>query len=254
MVTANAEDKCGNPADQKKVDVLIDNEPPSVACGFEDGQGGLTTMKSMNPLPYGAETLRDQGFVYVANDSCGGDVEVKVDVFANELEEFHDPKMALLFRNNNDNDAADLYISEAFCQPNTDEGGQCVQDPKRLEINSLPENLHRLYTIEVTATDLAGNQAMAVCMVKVIQHNTNVEDYKFELSEQLFHLQSYTSSFAYTPPVPTSAPVAAPALDPCTCIASKPCEHNGAAGVCYPYQTGTACPTGTHDTYPCASP
>jgi hypothetical protein len=41
--------------------------------------------------------------------------------------------------------------------------------------------LYRLYTIEVTATDLAGNQAMAVCMVKVIQHNTNVEDYPYVL-------------------------------------------------------------------------
>jgi hypothetical protein len=95
VVTAAARDTCDNVADLKKVDVLIDNEPPSVACGFEDGHGRLTTMKSMNHLPYGTETVRDQGFVYVTNDSCGGYVEVKVDVFANELEEFYDPKMAL---------------------------------------------------------------------------------------------------------------------------------------------------------------
>jgi hypothetical protein len=122
VVTAIAEDKCGNKADLKKVDVLIDNdyEPPNVACAFADGYGGLTTMQSMWPLPYGAESLRDQGFVYFAEDSRGGDVQVNVDVFANELEEFHDSKMALLYRNDNENDAADLYISEGFCQPNTD--------------------------------------------------------------------------------------------------------------------------------------
>jgi hypothetical protein len=261
-VTAIAQDKCGNTADPKKVDVLIDNEPPSVACGFEDGYGGLTTMKSMYPLPYGAETLRDQGFVYVANDSCGGAVEVKVDVFANELEEFHDPKMALLYRNGNENDAADLYISEAFCQPNTDEAGQCLQDPNRLLIHPLPQNLHRLYTIEVTATDLAGNQAMAVCMVKVIQWWTNVEDYKFELSEQRFHLQSYTTSFAYVPPVPTSTPVSAPTSSPVSDPTSSPVSTVKACSGCYGTSTGPCqqtntvcqplvygvCPTGS---YPC---
>ena len=209
-------------------------------------------MKVLNPLPYGAESLRDQGFVYFAEDSCGGEVDVKVDVWANELEAFHDPKMALLYKNGNDYDAADLYVSEAFCQPQTNDAGQCLQDPDRLLINPLPQNLHRSYTVEVTATDLSGNEAVAECKVVIIQHNTIIEQYDLDVSKQRFHLQHYRNTF----PADAcggngcNAPPAAPVRVQCTgCFFGTHGDCQQANTVCHE-TNGGPCPTGTT---PCLS-
>jgi len=225
-ITVTAEDTCGNSAERIIPVQIDDGKPPVVSCGFVDivpcypGTTGpcigpnrvcypyttgtttcpyyatlrsenITKLKVWNPLIQGAEQLEDVRFLYNASDACGGDVDVRVDVFTNELEDYHDPHQALLYQNAKPNDAADLMLSAAICIANTNEDGQCIKDPTNRDI--------RIYTVEVVATDSCGLSAKDTCRMVIIPLYTSISSYNLTASSQRFHLQTYSSTFKGTP-------------------------------------------------------
>jgi hypothetical protein len=109
-------------------------------------------------------------------------------VFANEIEDFHNQKTAIFFRNGMSHDRAGLYVAAQFCV--TDANGQCVKDPK-LDT--------RVYTIVVSTSDEAGNAAVpAECQIVILPSGKAMRqspDY-YKVSTQRFHLASYSSTFS----------------------------------------------------------
>jgi hypothetical protein len=128
--------------------VFVDSTTPVASCSF-----GATEMTITGPrIP------RDAGFIYDTFDNCGKPLEVKIDVYASEIEDFNAQEMALFFVNGNPNNAAELYLAAHTCS--TVKSGQCIKDPVAEDV--------RLYTAIVTATDIAGNSDEAECQMKVI--------------------------------------------------------------------------------------
>jgi hypothetical protein len=131
--------------------------------------------------------MTDVNLRYDAIDNCGFDMDVQVDVFANEIEDFHNQETAIFFRNGMSDNRAGLYVAAQFCV--TDANGQCVKDPE------LPET--RVYTIIVSASDEAGNAAVpAVCRVVIVPPGQVGQSLDLEVSTQRFHLTSYSSTFS----------------------------------------------------------
>ena len=184
----DASDRCGNPADTVTVPVLIDdNLPPEVDCYFEDSSGGTTQTLVLYDRT-GNNQLENVGLKYNATDGCQGDVQVRVEVYSNEIEDFHSQEMALLFQDANPNDAVGLYVAKGICS--TDSNGQCIKDPNSESI--------RLYTVVVTGTDLADLSASAECQILIIPKNLilNIHQDELDASTQRFFLTSYESTFA----------------------------------------------------------
>lgn len=87
-ITLNAEDRCGNEAVSAIVPVFVDLKDPVVTCTFGPNNEPLYTIPST-----GAGILTDVVFNYTASDDCGFPLNVKVKVYANEIEDVHDQKM-----------------------------------------------------------------------------------------------------------------------------------------------------------------
>jgi hypothetical protein len=191
-ITLNAKDRCNNPAVEAIVPVFLDEEAPMVKCSFGDDPD--------NNLFYvddtGAGIMTNVNLTYTASDNCGFDTDVQVDVFANEIEDFHNQETAIFFRNGMSNNRAGLYVAAQFCV--TGANGQCVKDPK------LPEM--RIYTIVVSASDEAGNSAVpAVCRVVIVPSGKVAarlagkgKPLDVDVSTQRFHLTSYSSTFTFS--------------------------------------------------------
>ena len=131
--------------------------------------------------------MTNVNLVYNATDKCGFDMDVQVDVFANEIEDFHNQETAIFYRNGMSHNRAGLYVAAQYCV--TDANGQCVKDPE------LPET--RVYTIVVSASDEAGNAAVpAVCRVVIAPRGQAVQSLDLEVTTQRFHLTSYSSTFS----------------------------------------------------------
>lgn len=184
MYTISISDKCNNAAEEKEVPVLIDDgSPPNVTCSFGDD----STATQLILVSTGASVLENTNLVYTAMDGCNGDVDVTVEVFSNEIEDFQSQKIGILFEQS-PNDAANLYIAKGVCS--TDSNGQCIKDP------ILPDN--RVYTVVITGTDLAGFSASTECSIVIVPKNSNPitpGDFDVSQSKQRFFLTSYTSTF-----------------------------------------------------------
>lgn len=180
-IALDASDRCGNQAVQKIVPVFIDTENPVVSCSLEGGETDIHVNQTGIGVQYNV------GLIYNAEDNCNGDLEVKVDVFANEIEDFQSQKMALLYQDSSTEDqAAGLYVATTSCT--TGSNGQCIKDPNQQL---------RLYTVVVTATDPAGRtSAPAECTVLIVPDDSTLVDFDISKSTQRFHLTSYTSTFS----------------------------------------------------------
>jgi hypothetical protein len=160
------------------VPVFVDGTTPVVSCTFSDTE--ITTT--------GPNLPTDVGFTYLASDNCGKAMNVTVDVYSSEIEDFNAQEMALFFQNNNNNDIAELYLAANICP--TASNGQCIKDPAARDA--------RLYTAIVSATDVAGNYNENKCQIKVVpQGNSPKNDVSTEDSTQRFRLTSYTSLWSF---------------------------------------------------------
>lgn len=192
-IAINAFDDCGNQADEKIIDVLIDEEDPKVACWF--GTPGQTFLE-LRETGQGQQENTD--FTYSATDNCGFPLEVTVKVFSNEIEDFQSQEMALLFQNDpsNPNKPAGLFVAKTTCT--TGSNGQCIEDPTLLD--------NRIYKVVVSAKDAAGRVSApdAECNVVIVPQNGTLGD--TSLSTQRFFLTSYTSVFPSSlPPTTTTS-------------------------------------------------
>ncbi|KAL3913879.1 MAG: hypothetical protein SGILL_006319, partial [Bacillariaceae sp.] len=180
LITVEASDRCGNPAEPKTVPVFVDLLAPVVSCGLGE---------SSNPTLYvqdtGAGIMTDVKLEYEATDNCGRPLDVKVEVFANEIEDFHNQETAIFFRNGMPNNAVGMYVAAQYCV--TDANGQCVKDPV-LDT--------RVYTVVVSTSDEAGNVATpAECQVVILPQGTTAADFPIADTKQRFLLSSYSSNF-----------------------------------------------------------
>jgi hypothetical protein len=152
-INLTASDRCGNDAEFAIVPVFIDEEVPTVSCSLGDDEEQVIYVPDT-----GAGVMTNVNLVYDATDNCGFDMDVQVNVFANEIEDFHNQETAIFFRNGMSHNRAGLYVAAQFCV--TDANGQCIKDPK-LDT--------RVYTIVVSASDEAGNAVVpAVCQVVIV--------------------------------------------------------------------------------------
>jgi hypothetical protein len=189
-VVIDAVDECGNQAVSRTVPVYIDEEDPAVTCSFDDGSGPTTAIEVDET---GSGVQYDVNLDYTATDNCGGPLDVTVQVYANEVENFHSQQMALLYQAEFLNKKAGLYIASTTCT--TSANGQCIKDP------ILEDN--RLYTVVVSAVDSAGRSSSTECTIMVVDSsNSNGNSGKrgrglqsSEDSTQRFFLTSYTSVF-----------------------------------------------------------
>lgn len=178
VVTVTAQERLCNKNTTATVPVFIDGTLPNVGCSF--GSDDMTTT--------GARLPQDVGFVYYASDNCGKPMNVTVDIYASEIEDFNAQEMALFFLNANANDAAELYLAANICE--TTSSGQCIKDPTALDF--------RLYTAIISTTDVAGNYNEAECQIKVIpQGNTKNKDVDTSDSKQRFRLSSHSSLWTF---------------------------------------------------------
>jgi hypothetical protein len=135
-VVVTAKETLCNKTTLAYVQVFVDGIKPDVSCNFDGNL--LETIKTTGPkLP------RDVGFTYLASDNCGKAMNVTVDVYSSEIEDFNAQEMALFFQNNRENDMAELYLAANICA--TASNGQCIKDPAAQDA--------RLYTAIVSATD-----------------------------------------------------------------------------------------------------
>jgi hypothetical protein len=192
-VSITAQDICTNPPSpddleplplpineaSASVAVKIDGTAPTARCSFEE----LSVVTSGPSLP------TDVGFTYSASDECGGPVNVTVDVYASEIENFNAQEMALFFLPNPPlaNDAAKLYLARAICS--TVQNGQCIKDQTAIDA--------RLYTAVVTVVDEAGNVGTGECELKVVPNGASKKK-QVDTSNnfQRFFLTSYNSVFS----------------------------------------------------------
>ena len=119
------------------IPVFIDGGAPVPTCSFPESEITNT----------GARLPTHVGFQYGATDSCGKPLNVTVDVYASEIEDFNAQEMVLLFRNRNANDATEVYLAANICP--TSNNGHCIKDPAALDAI--------LYTVIVKAIDTSRN-------------------------------------------------------------------------------------------------
>lgn len=181
-ITIEAVDDCDRVAEPKTINVLIDEEDPVVNCSFQ-GQDQLI----LDPTGQGVQ--ENVGLEYTATDNCGGPLDVTVEVYSNEIEDFQSQQMALLFQESAvSNKPAGLYIATTTCT--TASNGQCIKDPK------LPDN--RVYHVIVSAIDAAGRAGSTECQIIIKSSNGAVGE--IDESTQRFFLTSYNSVFTDVPP------------------------------------------------------
>jgi hypothetical protein len=82
VVALDATDRCNNTADTKLVPVYIDLEDPVVTCSVM-GETDILVNKT------GIGVQFDVALDYTATDNCGGDLDVKVDIYANVSKKLH---------------------------------------------------------------------------------------------------------------------------------------------------------------------
>lgn len=180
-VALDAMDRCENSAIQANVPLFIDLLPPVVSCGLGDNNDPTIYVQDT-----GAGVMTDVKLSYEATDNCGFPMDVKVDVYANEIEDFHNQETAIFFRNGYPNDRVGMYVAAQYCVTNAN--GQCVKDPV-LDT--------RVYTVVVSTADEAGNVATpAECQVVVLPQGTTAADFPtLSDTKQRFLLSSYSSNF-----------------------------------------------------------
>jgi hypothetical protein len=172
--------------------------PPTVSCSTKDGKNDFVLLAT------GASVLEDIGLTYTVENSSGGgcvnEKNVTVKVFSNELEDLHSQKMAVLYQYGDALERPGLFVAKGLCQ--TINNGQCVMDP------SLPAATYaRVYTIQVTAADEAGNVGSATCRAIILPTNlfnshqggnpnaTVAVAAIADLSAQRFELTDYSHTF-----------------------------------------------------------
>ena len=130
--------------------------------------------------------MTDVNLSYGGTDNCGRPLDVKVEVYANEIEDFHNQETAIFFRNGNPNNQVGMYVAAQFCVTNAN--GQCVKDPV-LDT--------RVYTVVVSTADEAGNVATpAECQVVILPQGKMADDFPtLPDTKQRFLLSSYSSNF-----------------------------------------------------------
>jgi hypothetical protein len=193
-VAITSQDICTNPSADNplvpypineasaNVAVKIDGTAPIASCSF----GEASVLTSGPSLP------ADVGFTYSAIDECGGPVNVTVDVYASEIENFNAQEMALFFLPNPPlaYDAAKLYVARGICS--TVQNGQCIKDQTAIDA--------RLYTAVVTAVDEAGNVGTGECELRVVPKGKSPKkEVDTSNSFQRFFLTSYNSVFSDYP-------------------------------------------------------
>jgi hypothetical protein len=176
----DARDDCGNTASAVDVPVQVDGEKPTASCSF-NGETNYDITET------GSGVLQDVAFSYDASDNCGLPLEVTVNVYCNEIEDFSAQELAVFFQNGNSDDRSELYLASAICS--TTSNGQCIKDPVLTNA--------RLYTAVVTAVDQAGLTASTECTVRVLPQGGNGDGTgEIEDSTQRFFLTSYSSEFS----------------------------------------------------------
>jgi hypothetical protein len=170
-----------NKTTQADVPVFVDGTTPVVGCSFDGSVDGSEIITTGPRIP------TDVGFTYSASDNCGKAMNVTVDVYSSEIEDFNAQEMALFFQNNNNNDTAELYLAANICP--TVSNGQCIKDPNAQD--------SRLYTAIVSTTDVAGNYNESECQVKVVPRGNKKKVVSTEDSTQRFRLTSYTSLWSF---------------------------------------------------------
>lgn len=176
-VQIESKDRCNNTAEAKRVGVYIDLEDPVPSCSFSapdptskivssvDGSGKILIIDDTGPGVQHQVKLH-----YYAVDNCGGDMDVKVDIFANEIEDFQSQKMSLLVQTAQDpEEKVDLFVATTVCSTQTN--GQCIKDPSRGPTSG--EDF-RVYTVVVTAFDQSGRSAKEECKVVIVPQTWNV--------------------------------------------------------------------------------
>jgi hypothetical protein len=171
-----AEEKTCGKSSSKLVTVKVDGTKPEVSCSFS----GKTTHTIVTTGP---GILTDIKFTYTAFDNCGLPLDVSIDMYANEIENFNAQEMALFFNPNRaDVENPGLYVAATICS--TTSNGQCIKDPKA------PKT--RIFTAVISATDQAGNEASAECKVQVIPKG------KFTPAQAAAELTASTQNFFLT--------------------------------------------------------
>jgi hypothetical protein len=161
---------------------IDDEKPPALSCYF----GSNTSARQLILFnTTGASVLENVKLGYTAQDGCGGDVAVTVEVYSNEIEDFQNQKIGVFFEDGLPNKAANLYIAKGICS--TASNGQCIKDPV------LPSN--RVYTVVVTGTDASGRSASTECSIVIVPKNAKVTTFDVTVSKQRFFLDSHTSTF-----------------------------------------------------------
>lgn len=176
LVTVTAQEKLCNKTTTATVPVFVDGTVPLVTCGF----GSVEKVVENSKFPV------DVGFGYSASDNCGKPIDVTVDIYASEMEEYKTQKMAIFFLNNNMNNAAELYLDASVCA--SEGGGQCIKDATALDA--------RLYTAVVSATDSANNKNKFECQMTVVpKGKLDGKAVDTSNSTQRFLLSSYSSTW-----------------------------------------------------------
>jgi hypothetical protein len=172
--------------------VKVDNVPPATTCTLKNGKKDLVLQA------IGSNVLEDLGLVYTTNSApgdCASTHNITVTVYANELEDFQSQVMATFYQYGDPLKRSGLYVAKGYCQ--TANNGQCIIDP------ATSNNRVRVYTIEVSATDEAGNVGTGLCRAIVLPTASYNKYTKGQLnatavadqSTQRFLLTQYTHSF-----------------------------------------------------------
>lgn len=177
-VTVSTVDACNTDSPVTvTIPVKVDGTAPTASCSSSSESIRVT----------GANVLEDLGFTYSATGNCGGDLNVTVTIYSNEIEDFNAQEMALFYKDiSPTNDMAKVYLAKGICS--TSSIGQCVQDPMASDA--------RLYTAVVSAVDQAGLIGTTECSIAILPNGKSPSlSADTSLSMQRFKLTSYTSTF-----------------------------------------------------------
>ena len=141
--SCDAADACGNSVTGVTVSAFVDAGNPTVQCSLTN---------EVEP----SGVLQNVGLEYIASDPCGREMNVTVEVYSNEIEDFNAQQMAVFFTNRGGDGTADLYVAGKACA--TSSNGQCIQDP---DYNK------RIYEVLVTAVNSNGGTETASCSLEV---------------------------------------------------------------------------------------
>eukprot|EP00581_Thalassiosira_minuscula_P005786 CAMPEP_0183744146 /NCGR_PEP_ID=MMETSP0737-20130205/65580_1 /TAXON_ID=385413 /ORGANISM="Thalassiosira miniscula, Strain CCMP1093" /LENGTH=2327 /DNA_ID=CAMNT_0025979781 /DNA_START=237 /DNA_END=7220 /DNA_ORIENTATION=- len=175
------------PGPSKVVTLQLDDEPPSVECGFH-GVGGRNMIIGNTLYHYALPTdvdqsrLKDARFYYNVTDNCNADVEINVVVTSNEVQQNKITKLFTRKREGFEEQVEFLYAPTHCDCKNKGFNGLCKTDASMGELKT------RYYDVTVKASDSAKNTVVTTCRVVIIPLcNPSDED-----CEDVDGLQYYT--------------------------------------------------------------